>query len=135
MSLENRRKWTMTASIICFLANLLCDQLFIVTFPMGTFGLGLATSISEWVFLIVLAVYYILGKSEWKFSLKGCDWHDAPQIVKLGYSGALSRFVEMFRCLIVRRGAGGTHRYQRHRNRGSRLCSPADRRILQAAGH
>ena len=101
MSLENRRKWTMTASIICFLVNLLCDQLFIITFSMGTFGLGLATSISEWVFLAALAVYYILGKSEWKFSLKGCDWHDAPQIVKLGYSGALSRFVEMFRCLIV----------------------------------
>ena len=101
MSLENRRKWTMTASIICFLANILFDQLFIVVIPWGTFGLGLATSLSEWVFLAALAVYYLLGKSEWKFSLKGCDWHDAPQIVKLGYSGALSRFVEMFRCLIV----------------------------------
>ncbi len=101
MSLENRRKWTMTASVICFLVNVLCDHLFIVTFSMGTFGLGLATSISEWVFLAALGVYYLLGKSEWKFSLKGCDWHDAPQIVKLGYSGALSRFVEMFRCLIV----------------------------------
>ena len=101
MSLENRRKWTMTASILCFLMNLVFDHLFIVIFPMGTFGLGLATSLSEWVFLAVLAVYYISGKSEWKFCLKGCDWHIAPQIIRLGYSGALSRFVEMFRCLIV----------------------------------
>ena len=101
MSLENRRKWTMTASIICFAVNAICDQVFIVFIPMGTFGLGLSTSISEWAFLAALAVYYLLRKSEWKFSLKGCDWHDAPQILKLGYSGALSRFVEMFRCLIV----------------------------------
>ena len=101
LSLENRRKWTMMASIICFVANWLGDHLFIVSFRWGTFGLGLSTSLSEWVFLAVLAMYYILGKSEWRFSLKGCNWHDAPEIVKLGYSGALSRFLEMFRCLIV----------------------------------
>ena len=101
LSLENRRRWTMVASIICFVANWIGDQLFIASFRWGTFGLGLGTSISEWVFLAVLAMYYILGKSEWKFSLKGCEWHDAPEIVKRGYSGALSRFVEMFRCLIV----------------------------------
>ena len=101
MSLENRRKWTMTASILCFVVNAVFDHLFVVVIPVDTFGLGLSTSLSEWVFLAALAVYYFMGKSEWKFSLKGCDWHIVPQIVKLGYSGALSRFVEMFRCLIV----------------------------------
>ena len=101
LSLENQRKWTMIASIICFAANWVCDHLFIVLFRTGTFGLGLSTSISEWVFLAFLALYYIRGRSEWKFSPKVCDWHDAPQVMKLGYSGALSRFVEMFRCLIV----------------------------------
>ena len=101
MSLENRQKWTMTASIICFVTNAVCDQIFIVVSNLGTFGLGLATSVSEWVFLLTLAVYYLMGKSEWKFSLRNCGWQDAGQIVKLGYSGALSRFVEMFRCFIV----------------------------------
>lgn len=101
MSLENRRKWTMTASILCFLVNVVFDQLFIVACRWHTFGLGLATSVSEWVFFAVLAAYYIMGKSEWRFGLKNCDWHDSFQITKLGYSGALSRFVEMFRCLIV----------------------------------
>ena len=101
MSLENRRKWTMTASIICFITNALFDQIFIVFLPWETFGLGLATSVSEWIFFLSLAVYYFLGKSEWKFSVKNCEWQDATRIVTLGYSGALSRFVEMFRCLIV----------------------------------
>ena len=101
MSLENRRKWTMTASIICFITNSIFDQIFIVFLHWETFGLGLATSVSEWVFFMALAVYYFLGKSEWKFSVKNCEWKDATRIITLGYSGALSRFLEMFRCLIV----------------------------------
>ncbi len=101
LSLENQRRRTLVASLICFAVNLLGDHLFIILIPMGTFGLGLSSSISVWVFLAVQALYYIRGKSEWKFTLKGCRWHDVPEIVKLGYSGSLSRFVEMFRCLIV----------------------------------
>ncbi len=101
LSLEDQRKRTMVASIVCFAVNVIGNHLFIAIIPMGNFGLGLSSSISLWVFLAVQAMFYIKGKSEWKFSLKGCDWHDAPQIVKLGYSGALSRFAEMFRCLIV----------------------------------
>ena len=101
LSLENKRRRTMAASVICLAVNVIGNHVFMVLLPWETFGLGLSTSISEWVFLAVLAAYYIRGRSEWKFTLKGCDLHEAPQIVKLGYSGALSRFVEMFRCLIV----------------------------------
>lgn len=101
LSLENQTKRTMIASIVCFAVNAVLDHLFIVSFPMGTFGLGLSSSIAAWVFLAVQAVYYFSGKSEWKFSLRACRWRDAPKIISFGYSGALSRFVEMFRCLIV----------------------------------
>ena len=86
MSLENRRRWTMCSSIVCFAVNVLCDHLFIVSFSWGTFGLGFSTSVSEWVFLAVLAAYYLMGKSEWRFSLKGCSWQDAPRIVKHGFT-------------------------------------------------
>ena len=34
-------------------------------------------------------------------SLKGMDWREAKNIVVLGYPGSLSRFMEMFRCMIV----------------------------------
>ena len=101
MSLENRRKWTMLASILCFAANWICDHLFVAVSSWGTFGLGFSTSVSEVVFFFVLAFYYFLGRSEWRFSLKKCEWQDTFQIFKIGYSGALSRFLEMFRCLIV----------------------------------
>ena len=101
LSLENQTKRTMAASIACFVVNAVLNHLFVVILGMGIFGLGLSSSIASWAFLAILAVWYLAGKSEWKFSLKACRWRDAPQIARLGYPGALSRFVETFRCLIV----------------------------------
>lgn len=104
LSMENQTKRTMTASLICFVSNAIMDHVCIVFIPMGTFGLGLSSAISTWIFLGVQAVYYLSGKSEWKFSIRSlssCRWKDASDICRLGYSGALSRFVEVFRCLIV----------------------------------
>ena len=101
LSLENQTKRTMAASIVCFAVNAVLDHVFVAMLNMSTFGLGLSTAIANWLFLAILAVWYIRGKSEWKFSLTACRWKDAPKIAKLGYPGALSRFVEMFRCLIV----------------------------------
>ena len=101
LSLENPIRRTMTASIACLAVNIVMDHVLIVFFQMGTFGLGLASAISCWVFFLIQAVYYWTGKSEWKFSLRKCIWKDAGEIARLGYPGALSRFVEMFRCFIV----------------------------------
>ncbi|MCR5006258.1 MAG: hypothetical protein K6A77_10180 [Clostridiales bacterium] len=85
----------MIASIACFAVNAVLNHLFVVVFQMGTFGLGLSSSLSLWVFL------GIQGRSEWKFSLRSCRWTDAWQIMRLGYPGALSRFLEVFRCIVV----------------------------------
>lgn len=101
LSLENQTKRTMVASITCLLVNGVLDHVFVVILSWDTFGLGLSSSIASWVFLGIMAMYYIQGRSEWKFSVRSCQWADALDIVKLGYAGALSRFVEMFRCIIV----------------------------------
>ena len=101
LSLENQKKLTMTASLACFIANAILDHVCIVFLDMGTFGLGFSSALSVWVFLGIQAVFYLKGKSEWKMSLRKYSWKDAGMIFTLGYSGALSRFAEMFRCLIV----------------------------------
>ncbi len=104
LSLENRTRRTMAASLTCFAVNAVFDHVLVVFFSMGTFGLGLSSSLSAWMFLAVQAAWYLKGRSEWKLSpgaLKTCRWGDALKICSLGYSGALSRFVEAFRCLIV----------------------------------
>ena len=84
LSLENQTKRTTAASLSCLAVNIVLDHLLIVVFHMGVFGLGLATSISCWVFLAVQAVYYLAGKSQWKLSFRKCVWKDAAQICLLG---------------------------------------------------
>lgn len=101
LSLENQTKRTMAASITCFVTNAVFNHILVVWVPMGIFGIGLSSSIASWIFLGVMAIYYIKGKSEWKFRISACRWQDSLDIAKLGYPGAISRFVEMFRCIIV----------------------------------
>ena len=101
LSLENKTKRTMAASISCFVSNAAMNYLFLLAIPMGTFGLGLASSVSEWIFFIIQAVYFISGRSQLRFSFKYVKRSVAPEIIKRGYPGALSRFVEMFRCIVV----------------------------------
>ena len=101
LSLENRTGRTMAASIVCFAANAVLDHLFVVVIPMGTFGLGLSSSVASWLFLAVQAAYYLRRKAAWNFSPGSLSREEGAQIVRLGYPGALSRFLEMFRCFIV----------------------------------
>ena len=101
LSMENQRKLTMIASLMCFVINTITDWLFLVVLKMGTFGLGLGTSVATWVFCLIMLRYYIAGRSGMKFSLRAFSLKDSFIIMKKGYSGAISRFVEMFRCVIV----------------------------------
>ncbi len=101
LSLENRTKRTMAASLACFGTNIAMNFVFVVLLKMGTLGLGLGSSAGLWIFFAVQAHWYASGKSELKFSVRSCRGKEALNIVKLGYSGAISRFVEMFRCIVV----------------------------------
>ncbi len=101
LSLENQTKRTMAASLVCIAAKAAMNQVLVVFFNMGSFGLGLASSVAMWLFLIIQAMYYLRGRSEWHFSLRACRWKDALQIVGLGYPGAMPRFFEMLRGFIV----------------------------------
>ena len=101
LSLENQTRLTMFSCICCIASNTLMNYLFLVVMKLGTFGLALGSSFSYWIFFAVMAAYYIRGKSEIKISLRGLKWHESKNIMRLGYSGSLSRCAEMFRCFIV----------------------------------
>ncbi len=101
LSMENQTRRTMAATLACVVGNALSDVLFVFLLRMGTFGLALGTAVSEWVFFGVLASWYRKGQSEMSMSLKGIDWRETKSIASLGYPGSISRFMEMFRCMIV----------------------------------
>lgn len=100
LSMENHTRRTTAATLVCVISNSLLDVLFVSVLKMGTFGLALGTAISEWLFFGVLVMWYVKYGSG-RLTLKGMDFHEARSIVVLGYPGSLSRFMEMFRCLIV----------------------------------
>lgn len=101
LSLENQRTRTMIASFICILTNSSMDILLVHVFKMDTFGLGLASAIGLWMFCAVMLQYYIFGRSHMEFSARSFSPKDSVTICRSGYTGAISRFVEMFRCIIV----------------------------------
>ena len=50
--------------------NILLDYVFIMRLGMGTGGAGLATAISQYISLVILAVPFLLGKTQSKISFK-----------------------------------------------------------------
>ncbi len=101
LSMENQTKRTMAASLACVAANTLMNYIFVARLKLGTLGLGLGSSGGLWVFCSVMGAYYLAGKSFIRFSLSGISLSEVKLIFTKGYSGAISRFVEMFRCIIV----------------------------------
>ncbi|MBO7663475.1 MAG: ATP-binding protein [Clostridia bacterium] len=101
LSMENQTRRTTVASITCLISNTFLDYLLLSVLKMGVFGLGLGSAISYWIFFGVMAAHYFSPKAEFRFSPRFFDRHEIKKIIVQGYSGALSRFVEMFRCIIV----------------------------------
>ena len=101
LSMENQTKRTTTASIACIITNIIMNSLLVGVLKLGTLGLGLGSSAGLWAFLLVMAHFYISGKSEMHFSMKYFSGKGASGILLRGYPGAISRFVEMFRCVVV----------------------------------
>ncbi|MCR5747356.1 MAG: ATP-binding protein [Lachnospiraceae bacterium] len=101
LSLENQTRKATLASIACIIGNICMNTLFVVILDMGPFGLGLGSSMGLWIFCMTMALHYITGKSKLKFSAQSFNAKNSSEIFRVGYPGALSRFLEMFRCIIV----------------------------------
>ncbi len=101
LSLENRSKRTTAASVVYILVNLALNYLFVAVGKMGAFGLALASSLGQWVFCGIQAQYFLSGKSMLRFSLKGSRLKDIPDILRIGYPGALASGYMTIRGLAV----------------------------------
>jgi putative MATE family efflux protein len=66
--------------------NIFLDYIFIMHLDMGTAGAGLATAVSQYISLIILAVPFFVGKTQSKISFKGrfIDARIAFDIVSTG---------------------------------------------------
>ena len=69
LQLERQEKRTYAGIAVMAALNAACNFLFISVFRWGLFGLGLATSISTWAFLLIQLSYYMTGRSAIRFRL------------------------------------------------------------------
>ena len=101
LSLENKGKRTIAASLIYIAVNILLNFLFVQELHLEELGLALASSLGMWVFMLVQAQVYLSGKSHFQFSSKSIAWRESGGIFRIGVPGALSNVYQTARGLIV----------------------------------
>ena len=101
LSIENKGRRTLAASLTYIVVNILLNFLFVRVFEMEAFGLALASSLGMWVFLLVQADVYIRKKSHFKLFSGRLNWKDLGEIFRIGLPGAAVNLYQTLRGLIV----------------------------------
>ena len=97
LQLEQQQVRTYTGIAVMAVVNAVLDYVFLNVCKWGLFGLGLATTISYWVFFLVLGSYYLTKKPVIKFSVRGIKASDLKTIFTIGVPGAVGMF-----CIAIR---------------------------------
>jgi len=101
LSLENKGRRTLIASLSYIVANVILNFLFVQVLRLEAFGLALASSLGMWVFLGIQAQVFLSGKSYFKFQFKDLRWKESLSMFQIGLPGAISYIYQTARGLIV----------------------------------
>ena len=103
LTIENKGRQTLIASIAFFLSNILFQYLLVVWMRGEAFGLALASSLGMWVYFGIQARVFLSGRTQLRFAWHGLDWKDSGEILRIGLPGAASNVYQTARGLIVNR--------------------------------
>lgn len=84
-------------------SNIALDIILVAVLHMGVWGLALATSMSNWIYLIILLPYYFSGKAQLKFKPKEIEWSDLRPMIIIGLPGAMLVFCLAVRAVVINR--------------------------------
>lgn len=101
LQLEKKEKIGYAAIAGMFATNAFCDWLFIKVFNMGIFGLGLATSLGNWVSFIIPAIHFLSDKASFRVITKDLTFRDFLDIAKYGFPAAFTQFLIAVRVMIL----------------------------------
>ncbi len=99
MERQERRTYVGMATMIAL--NVLLNLLFVVQLDMGMLGLGLATSVSNLVFLLIIASYYFFHDPTIRFDIKEIHPEELINIVVTGFPGAVSNLGQTGRAALL----------------------------------
>ena len=103
LQLERQNFRSYLGVIAMMVSNIAADIVFVSVLKMGVFGLALATTVSNFIYFIILGQFYLTGKSSFKLNIKEIVWSILPKIVKIGVPGAMLVFCLAIRGLVINR--------------------------------
>ena len=103
LSLENKGRRTLIASLSYIVANILLNFLLVQLLHLEALGLALASALGMWVFLGVQAQAFLSGDSHFRIQFRQLSWRESGQILRIGLPGAASYLYQTARGLIVNR--------------------------------
>lgn len=113
LQLERQDRRGRLGILVMILCNAGLDLLFVIVWKMGTFGLALATSVSNWAYFFVTAGYYLTSRAQLKPDLRLIDWRELPKIARIGFPAAMlvgclaARSLALNRLLLTNAGTDG----------------------------
>ena len=85
------------------ISNILLDILLVGIMRQGMWGLGLATSLSNVIYCLILITHYFTSKAQFHFSTKNIPWNELPRMIRIGFPGALLVFCLAIRDIVINR--------------------------------
>ena len=101
LQLEHQEKRSYAAVVTMFTANAFFNWLFVYVFHMGLFGLGLSTSVGNFLFFAIQGVYYFKKSAVIRFCKNNIIPADIKDILVYGLPGAVSLFCISIRGFIL----------------------------------
>lgn len=100
MAIDNDRQLTIISSLVLTMVDIALDVL-IAAAGGGTFGMGLATSISHYAALGVLLTHFRRKERLIRFSMKDVQWKEARAILSKGLPNGVGRMSNTARSIIL----------------------------------
>ena len=97
LSLEGQDKRNYLATGTMLVANVALDILFAAVLKLGITGLGFATSLSQWIYMIVAGSFFLTKKASLKYSFKSIVWKELLGLVAVGFPSAMVFFLTSIR--------------------------------------
>lgn len=101
LQLEQQEKRTYIGIALMMISNIALDLLFVIKFQMGVFGLGMATTVSYWLFIICVGLYYFTDKAIIRFDKRALRVSDLGDIVLVGCPSAISQACQVLRGFLM----------------------------------
>lgn len=100
LQLERQENRTYVGMALMIVLNIALDVLFVSVLHMGMFGLGLATTVSNLAFLLVLLSYYFFKDSSFHF-VRGFHKNELKNIIYVGFPGAINQLGQTIRSVLL----------------------------------